>query len=100
MTETLYTVMLTTTSHVVSAGAVQALQAARAHRRETIRVVPIGSCTHCRTPHSVVEIRLADVRAIVRHDAGGSLAVESDQKVVPLRALTNLSSARSRPRSA
>jgi hypothetical protein len=85
MTETLYTVMLTTTSYVVSAGAVHALQAAAAVGRTKIRVVPIGTCTHCSTPQRVVEIPLAQIRAIVRHDASGSLAVASSEKVVPLR---------------
>jgi hypothetical protein len=33
----------------------------------------------------VVEIPLAQIRAIVRHDASGSLAVASSEKVVPLR---------------
>jgi hypothetical protein len=85
MTETLYTVMLTTTSYVISAGAVHALQAAAGAGRTTIRVVPIGTCTHCSTPQRVVEIPLAQIRAIVRHDASGSLAVASSEKVVPLR---------------
>ncbi|GAC1579787.1 MAG: hypothetical protein NVS3B7_14010 [Candidatus Elarobacter sp.] len=85
MAETVYTVMLRTTSYVVSAGAVQALQRASARGRATIRVVPIGTCAHCLTPHASIEIPLADVRAIVRHDASGSLALASSEKVVPLR---------------
>jgi hypothetical protein len=85
MAETIYTVMLTTTSYVVSAGAVHALHAAAANGHPTVRVVPIGSCTRCRTPHGVVEIPVADVRAIVRHDPTGSFAALSQQKVVPLR---------------
>lgn len=85
MAETLYTVMLATTSYVVSAGAVHALQSAAAQGRRTIRVVPIATCSHCGSHHAVVEIPLAEVRAVVRHDASGSLAVASSEKVVPLR---------------
>jgi hypothetical protein len=86
MAETIYTLMLATTSYVVSAGAVHALQTARAHGHASIRVVPIGSCAHCCTPHASVEIPVAGVRAIVRHDATGSFAsVSASEKVVPLR---------------
>ncbi len=84
--ETIYTVMLTSTSYVVSAGAVHALRRAAASGRTAIRVVPIGSCAHCRTPHRAVEITLSDVRAIVRHDTSGAFAaLSTTEKIVPLR---------------
>lgn len=85
MAETVYTVMLATTSYVVSAGAVHALRAASANGRPTVRVVPLGSCVHCREPHTSVEISLAEVRAIVRHDPSGCAALSASDKVVPLR---------------
>jgi len=84
--ETVYTLMLASTSYVVSAGAVHAIRAAAATGRESVRVVPIGQCTHCFTPHTVVDIRVSDVRAVVRHDSGGTFAqVSASAKVVPLK---------------
>lgn len=86
MAETIYTVMLTTTSYVVSGGAVHALRAAAAAGRPSVRVVPLGSCDHCLTPHGSVEIAIADLRAIVRHEPTGAFAALSpSEKVVPLR---------------
>jgi hypothetical protein len=86
MAETVYTLMLATTSHVVSAGAVHALRAAAATGRPTLRIVPMGGCSRCATPHTAVEIALADVRAIVRHDPSGAFSsVSASSKVVPLR---------------
>ncbi|HYZ15282.1 MAG TPA: hypothetical protein VE591_02730 [Candidatus Acidoferrum sp.] len=85
MTETVYTVMLARTSYLVSAGAVHALRAASANGRATVRVVPIGSCVHCSEPHTSVEIPLAEVRAIVRHDPSGLSTLSASDKVVPLR---------------
>jgi hypothetical protein len=86
MAETIYTVMLATTSYVVSAGAVHALRAAMANGRPTVRVVPLGSCEHCSQAHTSVEVPVGEVRAIVRHDATGSFAALSrSDKVVALR---------------